>query len=190
MGLYKHLRELWKSPKKNLGSLWKEHLIEWRKDPVTLRIDRPTRLDRARSIGYRAKQGFVIVRQRIMRGGKKRPHDRRGRRSKHSRLSLVMDKNYQQISEERAAKKYKNCEVLGSYYLAKDGKYIWHEIILVDRTHPEILSDKRINWISLERGRAFKGLTSSGRRARGLLNKGKGAEKLRPSKSANRKRRL
>ena len=31
-----------------------------------------------------------------------------------------LDKNYQLIAEERTSKKYPNCEVLNSYYVAKD----------------------------------------------------------------------
>ena len=42
--------------------------------------------------------------------------------------------------------------------------------------------------IAHQRGRAFRGLTSAGRKMRGLLNKGRGAEKLRPSiRAHNRK---
>lgn len=186
MGVYKYIRNLWKKPKANLGSLYKEHLIEWRREPVTLRIERPTRLDRARSLGYKAKQGYVIVRQKVLRGGHRRPNITGGRRPKHNRQVMVLNKNYQQIAEERANKKFKNLEVLGSYYLAEDGKYYWYEIIMVDPESPSIKADKRISWISKSgRGRTFRGVTSAGRKSRGIRShKGKGAEKLRPSKAA------
>ena len=100
-----------------------------------------------------------------------------------------MDKNFRQIAEERACRKFPNCEVLNSYPVGEDGRSIWHEVILVDRTNPHILADNRINWISTEKGRAFRGLTSAGRKSRGLRLKGKGAEKLRPSRKASLKRR-
>jgi|TARA_Y100000294_G_scaffold158180_1_gene160289 large subunit ribosomal protein L15e len=192
MGMYQHVRELWKQPKKNLGDIWKQRLIQWRKEESTVRIPKPTRIDRARSLGYRAKQGILVVRQRVIRGGRQRETIRRGRRSKHFGQRKDLDKNYQQISEERASKKYPNCEVLNSYYVAEDGRYFWYEIILIDRAHPQILADKQLNWISRPQhtGRVFRGLTSSGRKSRGLRsNKGKGAEKLRPSRTANWKRR-
>ena len=51
--------------------------------------------------------------------------------------------NYQWICEQRAARKFPNLEVLNSYYLAKDGKHIWYEIILVDPQHPVIKADKK-----------------------------------------------
>lgn len=164
MGVYKYIRELWKKPKQNLGEISKIRMIQWRKEPATLRIRRPTRLDRARSLGYRAKQGFVLVRQRVMRGGRKRPTIRKGRRSKHSSIRKDLDMGYQWVAEARAQKKFVNCEVLNSYYVGKDGKHYWYEIILVDRAHPNIISDKRINWISLQKGRVHRGLTSSARK--------------------------
>ncbi|MBD3164186.1 50S ribosomal protein L15e [Candidatus Woesearchaeota archaeon] len=188
MSLYKHIREAWKRPKQS--EFYKARLIAWRREPATVRVKKPTRLDRARSLGYKAKQGFVIVRQRLIRGG--RQHPRRstgGRRPKASSQVKNLEKSYRQVAEERASRKYRNCEVLNSYWLADDGKFVWHEVILVDRTNPHILADRGINWISLEKGRVFRGKTSAGIRSRGLRKKGKGAEKARPSKRANLNRR-
>ncbi|MBL7054311.1 50S ribosomal protein L15e [Candidatus Woesearchaeota archaeon] len=189
MGMYKYIKNLWKKPKENLGEIWSQRLIQWRKEPVTLRIERPTRLDKARSLGYKAKPGFVVVRQRVSRGGRQRPQIRAGRRSKHFGRRKIVDKNYQWVAEERASKRYVNCEALNSYYVGKDGLHYWYEVILVDRKHPQILADKNIAWISEKKGRAERGLTSAGRKSRGLRKKGKGAEKLRPSRTANWKRR-
>ena len=72
MGMYQAIRQVWKKPKENLGDLYKERLIEWRRQDVLTRIERPTRLDRARSLGYRAKKGISITRVRVKRGGRKR----------------------------------------------------------------------------------------------------------------------
>lgn len=189
MGYLKYVRDLWKKPKENLGGILTERIIKWRKEPVTVRLERPTRIDRARSLGYKAKQGYIIVRQRVDRGGRMRPNITGGRRPKHNRQRMVLDKNYRQVAEERASKQYVNCEVLNSYLVGKDGIYYWFEVILVDRAHPSIKADPRINWICSKKGRTQRGLTSAGRKSRGLRNKGKGAEKLRPSRSANLKRR-
>ena len=189
MGFYQNMRELWTKPKKNLGALWREKLIAWRRDPATLRLAKPTRIDRARSLGYKAKQGYLIVRQRILRGPHNRPRaGRRGRRSKHAGRTMLLRKDYRLIAEERAKKAFPNCEVLNSYFLAKDGRYCWHEIILVDRAHPAILADERIKWIAFKRGRASRGLTSAGKKVRGLRHKGMGAEKARPSRRAHSRR--
>ncbi len=185
MGYLKYVRDIWKKPKEN--KLWRERLIQWRREPVTLRIDHPTRIDRARSLGFKAKQGYVIVRQKVLRGGRQRPKIRKGRRPKHFRRKKIVSKSYQQVAEERAVKKYTNLEVLNSYWVAKDGNYYWFEIILVDKLHPSILADKRISWIAEKQHtkRVFRGLTSAAKRTRGLRRKGKGAEKIRPSQRAN-----
>jgi len=168
-----------------MPELWRERLLQWRREPVTIRIEKPTRLDRARSLGYKAKQGFLVVRQRVKRGGHTRPKDimRAGRRPRHSRRVMILGKSYQQIAEERAHKKYPNTEVLNSYEVAKDGISYWYEIILIDKAHPVIRADKNINWIveNKHKGRVYRGLTSAGRKSRGLRRKGTGAEKIRPS---------
>lgn len=179
MGIYKHIRDAWNRPRKDNPETYRARLIQWRREPTTIRIAKPTRLDRARSLGYRAKQGILVVRQRVARGGHMREKIRKGRRSAHYGRTLSLMKNYRQICEERASKKFVNCEVLNSYWVADDGKYVWYEIILVDRAHPAIVNDKKLRFISKSRGRVFRGLTSAGKKARGLRKKGKGSEKTR-----------
>ncbi len=185
MGYQKYVREAWKRPKNN-KDLWMERLISWRKGPSTVRIERPTRIDRARSLGYRAKQGYVVVRQRVPRGGHVRPGQHKGRRPRTQRRYLALDLNYQLIAEQRAAKQFPNCEVLNSYFTAKDGTYYWYEVLLVDKASPSVKADKRTKWINdkQHRRRVTRGLTSAGKKSRGLRSKGKGAEKLRPSRAA------
>ena len=185
MGLYSRLRDLHK--KSILKQLQKTRLIEWRKEPIIKRIEHSTRLDRARSLGYKAKQGYILVRIRVNRGGRKREAFKGGRRSKHLRRKKIVGKSYQWISEERVAKKFPNLEILNSYIVGKDGLHYWFECILIDVNHPVIKSDSKINWIisKKHRRRVFRGLTTAGKRSRGILtHKGKGAEKLRPSLKA------
>lgn len=188
MGTYKYIRQQWSNPTEEFLENQRKRLIEWRSQNSTIRIEKPTRLDRARSLGYKAKQGYILVRQRVSRGGRQRPDIKAGRRPKTSRQKLVLAKNYQQIAEERAAKSFCNCEVLNSYMVGKDGINYWFEIILVDRSNPTIVRDHRINWIIEKRGRTFRGITSAGRRSRGLRGKGKGFEKSRPSARANKRK--
>ncbi len=164
--MYKYIKNIWKQPKKNLGDIWRKRLLEWQKQQTTVRIDRPTRLDRARSLGYKAKQGYILVRQRMMRHKRQRPKFAGGRRSKHMRRKKILKMNYRWIAEQRAQKKFVNCSVLNSYYVGENGQYIWHEIILVDRAHPSIKVDSNINWICDKRGRAARGLTSAARKSR------------------------
>lgn len=190
MGYLKYVRKAWKKPQESMPELWRERLLQWRREPVTVRLEKPTRIDRARSLGYRAKQGFVIVRQRVRRGGRLREQFKSGRRSKAMRRTKIVNINYQLIAEQRAQKKYKNCEVLNSYWVASDGTNEWYEVILVDKDHPQILKDAQLRWTGkpAHRGRVFRGLTSAGRKSRGLRRKGKGAEKVRPSQRARNRR--
>ena len=188
MGLYQHLRQLWKKP---THALLQPKLIEWRRQESVVKIDRPTRLDRARSLGYKAKQGVVMVRVRVGRGGHKRHKIRAGRRSKNQRTTLVLAKSYQVIAEQRANKKFHNLEVLNSYWVGQDGQSYFYEVIMIDTHQSRIASDKNLAWLTTGKheGRVYRGLTTAGRRSPGLVRvKGRGVEKIRPSLRANRRR--
>jgi len=178
-GLYHYIRQAWKKPdKKTL----RERMVEWRKSGVFTKVDKPLRLDKARALGYKDKKGFVIIRIRIKRGGHKRPRPNKGRRSKrlHTRKNLGM--NYKWIAEQRVSRKYKNLEILNSYPIGKDGMYYFYEVIMVDPDKPEIKNDKTINWICKPQNtkRAMRGLTSAGKKSRGMRTKSR-EMKVRPS---------
>ena len=168
--MYKYIREAWKKPTEDYHKLMQERVIKWRREPATIRIERPTRIDRARSLGYKAKPGFVVVRQRVTRGGHVRPKPAGGRRPKRFGRRLNLDKSYQQIAEGRAQKKFVNLTVLNSYWVADDGKHYWFEIIFVDPNHPVIKSDKSLQWLQKKKhhSRVFHGKTSSAQKTRGL----------------------
>lgn len=183
--MYKYLKQLWKSPNKEI---LKERILKWRREQAITKLEKPTNIARARSLGYKAKQGYIVARVRLPRGGRMRPQIKKGRRTKHRRHVKILSKSYQTVAEERAQKKFKNLEVLNSYNLTKDGKYYWIEVILVDPNHPVIKSDPKINWIGNQKKRVYRGLTSSGRKSRGMRKKGLGSEKTRPSMRANKRR--
>jgi len=179
-GMYHYLRQAWKKP--DIKTL-RERMIEWRKSNVFTKVDKPLRLDRARSLGYKDKKGFVVVRVRLKRGGHKRSRPNKGRRSKrlHTRKNLKM--NYKWIAEQRAGKKFRNLEVLNSYNIGKDGVHYFYEVILIDPQRPEIKKDKKLSWISKpgNKGRVFRGLTSAGKKSRGLRAPKGRSHKVRPS---------
>ena len=183
-GMYHYIRQAWKKPD---AKTLRERMIVWRASEAFVKVDKPLRLDRARSLGYKDKKGFVVIRARVQRGGHKRPRPNKGRRGKrlHTRKNLKM--NYQWIAESRVQKKYANLEVLNSYLIGKDGKHYFYEVILIDTERPEIKSDKNINWITKpgNKKRALRGLTSAGKKSRGLRHKGP-TLKVRPSARARR----
>ena len=186
MGLYKYIREAWKKPdKKKLREL----MVKWRAENAVTKIDKPTRLDRARSLGYKAKKGYIIARVRVIRGGRQRARTNKGRRTKRHTIRKVVKMNYRWVAEQRAQKKFPNLEILNSYNLAKDGKHYFYEVILVDCSKPEIKNNKKTNWITKKTNqhRVHRGLTSAGKKSRGLRNKSP-MNKNRPSVRAGKRR--
>jgi large subunit ribosomal protein L15e len=183
---YKYIAEEWAKPENSfLDELMRQRLIQWRKQPTIVRIEHPTRLDRARKLGYKAKQGFVIARTNVRRGGRRKQRPRSGRRPKRMGVKKFKPaKSLRLIAEERTARKFPNLEVLNSYWVGEDGRHKWFEVILVDKNHPVIKADKDINWIAQKqhKRRVFRTLTSAGKKVRSLRRKGRGAEKFRPSK--------
>jgi large subunit ribosomal protein L15e len=170
--VYHYIAELWKKPcEGEMKELMRQRLIEWRRQPSVVRVESPTRLDRARELGYKAKPGFVIARVRVRKGGQRKPRPDSGRRPKRMGVyGYAPAKSIRLIAEERAARKFPGLEVLNSYYVGEDGRYKWYEVILVDPHHPAICSDPEIKWICepQNRGRVFRGLTSAGKKMRGL----------------------
>jgi large subunit ribosomal protein L15e len=170
--MYHYIAELWKRPYDGaMKETMRQRLIEWRREPTVVRVEKPTRLDRARALGYKAKQGFVVVRVRVRKGGQRKPRPDSGRRPKRMGVyGYATWKSLRLIAEERAARKFPNLEVLNSYYVGEDGRYKWFEVIMVDPNHPVVQSDPDVNWICkpANRGRAFRALTSAGKKMRGL----------------------
>lgn len=150
--------------------LQNERLIVWRKQRTVERVDGPIKPARARSLGYKAKPGFVVARVRIRKGGRhRRLYGRRGRKPSKSGLTkYTQGKSHQWIAEERAAKRFVNLQVLNSYLAGEDGREKWFEVILVDPQHPAVARDKNYKWLAApgNRRRVLRGLTSAGRKSR------------------------
>ena len=185
-GLYHILKNTWKQQD---STRMRELTTAWRQDTAVVVIDKPTRLDRAHSLGYKAKKGFIIVRVRVKRGGRKQPRPTKGRRSKRMTIIKTLKMNNRWVAEIRAQKTHANLEVLNSYYVGQDGQHYFFEVILVDPDKTEIKNDPTIQWITLSKnqGRVFRGLTSAGKQSRGLRNKGP-MNKNRPSVRAGKRR--
>lgn len=181
---YGYIRDAWRSPSNTyVGALRQQRMREWRRESTVKRLERPTRLDRARALGYKAKQGITIVRVKVRRGALRKSRYMRNRRTKHMGMHRQNPgKSIQRIAEERACRRHRNMEALNSYWVGQDGRHKWYEVILVDPHHPVIASDRDLNWIceGVHRGRVERGKTSAGRHNRGLSKKGRGTEKTRP----------
>ena len=123
----------------------REKAVQWRKQTAFTRLEKPSRIQKARSLGYKAKQGIVVVRARVGTGGMRRKRPVAGRRQKHLGVTRIKaDVSMKQVAENRTAEKYKNLKLLGSYFLYKDGFHYWFEVILADPSHPRISKDKEL----------------------------------------------
>ncbi len=143
--MHSYMTQTWTRMWKHNAEELKSKAIAWRKEPTINRIERPSRIDRARRLGYKAKQGIVVVRIRVGRGGMRKQRPVSGRRPKH--LGVVHIKqgiSMRKVAERRVSEKYPNLEVMGSYYLHKDGMNLWYEVILADPSHPAISKDREM----------------------------------------------
>jgi large subunit ribosomal protein L15e len=182
---YSHIGEAWQTPKEGkLAQLQWQRQQDWRKQGAIERVERPTRLDKARQLGYKAKQGVVVARVSVRKGSARKQRFKAGRRSKRQGVNkITRRKSIQRIAEERASRKFRNLRTLASYWVGEDGSQKWFEVILLDPEHGAIQNDDDLNWIcdDSQRGRAFRGKTGAGVKGRGMSEKGKGTEHTRPS---------
>ena len=196
MGAYKYLEEVWRRKQSDLiRFVLRVRTWEYRQLNVIHKCQRPSRPDKARKLGYKRKQGYVIYRIRIRRGGRKRNVQKGcvyGKPRNSGRMSKIKKpRTHKSISEERVGRKCSNLRVLSSYWVGQDASFKFYEIILVDPHHAAIRRDPRINWIvsGKHKKRELRGLTSTGKKARGMLQRGHKANKLRPSIRGNYKKR-
>ena len=189
MGAYSYIQKTMQKEYASRDDNYKKRLVQMRREPVVTRLEKPTNLARARTLGYKAKQGFVVARVRVNRGSGMQRRPVKGRRPKRMGVNkLTRGKSKQVMAEEKAQRKFKNLEVLNSYWIAEDGQHKWFEIIMVDPEHPNIAADSNVSWTASQRNRAHRGKTSAGRKGRGLAKKGKGTEKTRPGIRAKKRK--
>lgn len=100
------------------------------------RASRPSRPDKARRLGYKAKQGYVIYRVRVRRGGRKRPVPKGityGKPKTHGVNKLKPTRNLRSVAEERVGRRCANLRVLNSYWI--------NQVYSQTRLHFMVLSD-------------------------------------------------
>ena len=131
--------QIWIKMWKDNSAELREKAILWRKQNAIIRIANPSRISRARRLGYKAKQGIVVVRMRVGTGGMRKQRPRGGRRPKHLGVTRIKAAvSMKQVAERRVLERYRNMKLFGSYFLYKDGMYYWFEVILADPSHKRI----------------------------------------------------
>ncbi|KAJ1835544.1 60S ribosomal protein L15 [Coemansia sp. RSA 2711] len=174
MGAYKYLEEISKKKQSDvMRFLLRVRCWEYRQLNTIHRASRPSRPDKARRLGYKAKQGYVIYRVRVRRGNRKRPNPKGqvyGKPVHHGINELKLQKSKRVVAEQRVGKRCANLRVLNSYWVNQDSTFKFFEVILVDPAHKTIRRDPRINWIAkaVQKRRESRGLTSAGRKSRGV----------------------
>jgi len=123
----------------------RQRAVIWRNQNAITRVEKPSRIARARRLGYKAKQGIIVIRMRVGTGGMRKQRPRGGRRPKHLGVTKIKaDVSMKQVAERRVLERYPNMKLLGSYFLYKDGMHYWFEVVLADPSHPRIAKDKEI----------------------------------------------
>merc|ERR1712117_832234 len=109
MGAYKYQNELWRKKQSDVMK-YILRLRSWhfRQLPAIHRASRPSRPEKARLMGYKAKQGYVVYRVRVRRGCRKRlaPKGATYGKPVHEGVNqLKFQRRIQSVAEERAGKK-------------------------------------------------------------------------------------
>jgi len=178
------MEELWRKKQSDvMRFLLRIRAWEYRQTARIHKMVRPTRPEKAHRLGYKAKQGFVVYRVAVRRGGRKRPNSKGivyGKPKHHGINQLKPRRSLRSVAEERIGKRCGNLRVLNSYWVNADSTYKYFEIILVDPQHNAIRKDARMQWITapVHKHRELRGLTSAGRANRGLRKRGHKANKL------------
>jgi len=176
------MKQTFISEYKGRSDIYKARIIKWNTESTITRVEKPTNIARARELGYKAKEGVIVARVKVNGGSKKRKKNAGGRKPSKSGRYFTMVKSLQKIAEERASRKFSNFEVLNSYFVGAAGSKKFYEVILLERDNPTIINSDYKNVVK-QRGRAFRGLTSAGRKHRGISRKRYGSHKFRPSKN-------
>ena len=188
MGAYRFISELWKKKQCDVMRYCQRmRCWELRQLPRVHRASKPTRPEKARALGYKAKPGYVVYRVKVRRGGRRRQAhlgivNRKPRNEWIFNMSRA--RSLRSVAEERAGRHCPNLRVLNSYPLCQDGTYRFFEVILVDPAHSCIKRDSAINWICAPtmKHRELRGLTSAGLKYRGMGGKGRRYNKTRPGR--------
>lgn len=157
MGAYKYIAQTLQKQYKERDAVFRQKVIGWRKGPAMEKVERPANIARARRLGYKAKQGYIVVRCRVDKGRRTRRKPMGGRKHKNFYRFVQPGLSHQAMAEQRVNRIYRNMEVLNSYWIGEDGNYTFFEVILADPAKPTVNVSSVIR-----QGKSFRGLTSAG----------------------------
>src|SRR5271155_2535528 len=155
--MYKQMKQTFISEYKSRSDVYRSHLIKWNSETSIVRVENPTNVARARELGYKAKEGIIVVRVKVKGGRRKRKTAGGGRKPSKSGRYFTQKKSMQAIAEERACRKFGNFEALNSYFVGQSGSKKFFEVILLDKNNNGLKSDKQYGNIIAQTGRAYRG---------------------------------
>ena len=191
MGAFTYLRELYTKKQSDvLRFILRLRCWEYRQLPELVRLTHPTRPDKARRMGYKAKQGMVVYRIRVRKGSRRRVASKNrqyGKPRTHHIYKLTPKINLQSLAEMKAGKQLPSLRLVNSYWVNQDGAFKYYECIFADPMHPAIQHDAKLNWVcsNVQKRRDARSLTAAGRKHRALNGKGHGYRQVRPSRYAD-----
>lgn len=132
MGSFKYIRDNERAIYRDRARK-RELLLNAENGPIMRRVDGPTKLARAKMLGYHAKPGYAVVRIRVAKGSFRRPRPMHARRPSKTGIYFNLANNKQRVAELRAARAHSNMDIVGSYFLIENGQYKWFEVIMKAR---------------------------------------------------------
>ncbi len=130
MGLHDYVVKSFADSSKNRSEAYRKRVSKWRKGKTVERAEKPLNPVRARTLGYKAKKGFFVVRVRTKRGKRVRKKADLGRKPGKNRKRENPGKPWKWFAEQKALRTHKNAEVLGSYLAGEDGTYKFFEVLM------------------------------------------------------------
>jgi len=148
MGMHSYIQETFEKEYSERSPIYRARLVKWAKEPTVSRVERPTNLARARTLGFKAKTGLY---HRPRESGKGKPKEATPYGWKKAGKNVAYrspEKSYQAVAEEKAATKFTNMEVLNSYWVGSTGINKYFEVILVDPVKVDIPAAKAVGRLS------------------------------------------
>ncbi len=130
MGAFKYIAKSFESSLKERSTEFKQRLQKWRKANTIARAEGPSNPVRARTLGYKAKKGYVIVRVKIKRGKRARRKADQGRKPGRTVKYRAPGRSLGFYAENKASLRYPNLCVVNSYPVGTDGVFAYFEVIL------------------------------------------------------------
>ncbi len=129
MSLYNYVRKAFVQSFKTRNEALKKRIEHWRKTPSVVRVLKPLNPLRARALGYKATQDYIVVRSRIAKGKRRKRRPDLGRKPGKNRKTEPPGLPLQELAQRRAAKHFLNLTPINSYFVGEDGQYKFYEVI-------------------------------------------------------------